>query len=100
MSDTQTQLDPAWKLLLDDLRKGEAVVYFTKRDGTKRKMRCTLSESVIPKTEPVEGKKTRKASPDLQVVWDLDAGGWRSFHWESIDYFVLPPFSKEETPNA
>ena len=93
----ETPTDPVWKLLLDELRRAEVVVHFTKRDGTKREMRCTLKESAIPQTPKAEGGRTRKSSPDVQIVWDLDAGDWRSFRRESIDHYVLLPFPKEET---
>lgn len=70
-------------------------VTFTKKDGTERVMRCTLGESSIPaknlSTVVVEDAKPtdkpvteRKANPDIRTVYDVEAGAWRSFRWDSI----------------
>jgi len=63
--------------LLDDTIELE----FTKADGSLRKMNATLQESVVPH---VEADTERKANPDIQVVWDTDANGWRSFRWDRL----------------
>jgi hypothetical protein len=63
--------------LLDDTIELE----FTKADGSLRKMNATLQESVVPH---VEADAERKANPDIQVVWDTDANGWRSFRWDRL----------------
>ena len=63
--------------LLDDTIELE----FTKADGSIRKMNATLQESVVPH---VEADTERKANPDIQVVWDTDANGWRSFRWDRL----------------
>lgn len=61
-------------------------ITFTKRDGTERVMLCTLQESALPlRTESEEPK--REHSPDVQPVWDIEAGGWRSFRWDSLVSF-------------
>lgn len=94
-----TATDPSWKLLIEELHQNVVEVQFVKRDGTKRRMRCTLKESLLPKkAERPEGEtQTRKSPAGVQIVWDLDAGGWRSFRLESIEWYLLPPFPKEET---
>ncbi len=63
--------------LLDDTIELE----FTKADGSIRKMNATLQESVVPH---VEATAERKANPDIQVVWDTDVNGWRSFRWDRL----------------
>ena len=64
------------------LREREATIEFIKADGETRVMTCTLSESVVPKTE---NKNTdRKPNPDICVVWDVNKGAWRSFRWDRM----------------
>ena len=63
--------------LLDDTIELE----FTKADGSIRKMNATLQENVVPH---VESNAERKANPDIQVVWDTDVNGWRSFRWDRL----------------
>lgn len=73
------------KRIKDQLRAGPCWVQFTKVDGTKRTMKCTLSESLIP--APTEEKKTdrvKKENPDVLAVWDLEKTGWRSFRFDTI----------------
>lgn len=61
-------------------------ITFTKVDGTERTMLCTLHESVVPASNDSNEKK-RKTSTGIQVVWDLEAGDWRSFRWDSLKSF-------------
>lgn len=65
------------------LRKGPCMVQFTKVDGTKRTMKCTLSEQLLPAVDPNK-VSTKKHSPDALAVWDLDKQGWRSFRYDSL----------------
>jgi hypothetical protein len=69
---------------LRHLLKDEIVTLtFTKKDGSERIMKCTLNEQHTPKIE--EGVVTnRKKSDDAQAVFDIEANGWRSFRWDSI----------------
>jgi len=60
---------------------GVIEIEFLKADGTLRKMNATLQESVVPH---VEANTERKANPDIQVVWDTTANGWRSFRWDRL----------------
>ena len=73
--------------ILENLRNGEVTVTFTKVNGDKRVMTCTLNESVIPKpekTEPLTQKKVRAINPEVCSVWDVNAKGWRSFRWDNV----------------
>ena len=74
--------------LLGLLRKGEAVVTFTKKNGEERKMTSTLNFDLIPKefhpkTQVTEDKKEDK-EPTSIAVYDLNAKGWRSFLWANV----------------
>ncbi len=78
--------------LKEDLKNGVVTVVFEKRDGTERTMRATLSDMFVPQVEPVtlseyDGqvpKNARQLNDDVQQVWDIDAGGWRSFRYDSV----------------
>lgn len=78
--------------LLEDLRNSVVEVTFTKVDGTRRSMRCTLMNDYLPeihKTNPAEQEKEKtfhKENPDVIAVWDLQNGGWRSFRVDSVEY--------------
>ncbi len=78
--------------LKEQLQNGVVTVVFEKKDGTERSMRATLSDLYVPQVEPVmlseyDGnvpKNTRQLNDDVQQVWDIDAGGWRSFRYDSV----------------
>lgn len=70
------------------LFQGEATVTFTKKDGTQRVMRCTLKPELLPAQPVTENKQERKKSDKTIAVYDLDAGGWRSFTIESVTSFL------------
>lgn len=75
--------------ILEKLRdpNENVTVVFTKKDGSERVLKCTLSESQIPadkhpKTN--EGGAVAKKSDEAQAVFDTEIGEWRSFRWDSI----------------
>ena len=73
--------------ILNALKQGDVIVEFTKVNGEYRKMICTLNESVVPsaeKTDPLSQKKVRSVNPEVCVVYDVNAKGWRSFRWDSV----------------
>jgi hypothetical protein len=73
--------------ILQQLVQGETVIEFTKVNGDYRKMTCTLSKDIIPpatKTDPITEEKVRKVNPEVCVVYDVAAQGWRSFRWDRI----------------
>ena len=61
-------------------------VTFEKNDGSTRVMKCTLSENIIPvSTETTKAVvKKKQHNPDVLPVWDIEASGWRSFRYDSI----------------
>jgi len=72
------------------LESQEADVTFTKKDGTERKMRCTLAKSKIP-TEKTPKNTGKSKSDDALAVFDLEKNDWRSFRWDSvkrIEFFI------------
>ena len=78
------------------------LIEFTKKDGTKRKMRCTLSEGYVPppSKDPLTQKKVRAVNEEVQVVWDMDKEDWRSFRWDSVtgEPLRFPLGNGEEAP--
>ena len=68
----------------DLLRASNAEIVFTKKDGTKRLMKCTLREGEIVQYE----KKTErvvKANDSILPVWDLEAAAWRTINIDTIE---------------
>lgn len=65
------------------LGKGLVTVTFTKKDGETRTMTCTTKMSEIPDENHPKGKVTNLAD-DLFRVYDVDAKGWRSFHYDQV----------------
>ena len=78
--------------LKEQLQNGVVTVVFEKTDGTERTMRATLSDLYVPQVEPqmlseYDGqvpKKARQLNDNVQAVWDIDEGGWRSFRIDSV----------------
>jgi len=70
------------------LEQNVVVVDFTKLNGDKRVMTCTLREDIKPpatKKDPMSQEKVRKVSDAVVSVWDVNAKGWRSFRYERIN---------------
>ena len=66
------------------LRTQYAEIVFTKKDGSKRLMKCTLRESEIVQYE----KKTDrivKENDSILPVWDLEAAAWRTINLDTIE---------------
>jgi hypothetical protein len=74
------------KWLRSHLKFGPVTVTFTKKDGTERIMKCTTNPTYILFKEPVsvESKREKKINEDVMPVYDMEAGHWKSFRWDSI----------------
>ena len=72
--------------LQTQLQKEVLEVTFTKVNGDKRVMNCTLMEGILPSNPTEEAKKDtkKKVNEDILSVWDIDANGWRSFRVKNI----------------
>jgi len=64
------------------LKAGVATVVFTKADGSERKLRGTLKESLIPPS--LYNATAITHSTTVQTVFDVDANDWRSFKYDSV----------------
>ena len=71
------------KWLLEMLQTDELTVFFTKKDGTERKMLCTLAENKIP-NEKMPKNSGKSKSDDALAVFDIEKNEWRSFRWDSV----------------
>ena len=74
--------------LKTQLEQSVLVVDFTKLNGDKRVMTCTLREDIKPaatKVDPMSQTKVREVSDAVVSVWDVNAKGWRSFRYDRIN---------------
>jgi|TARA_B110000914_G_scaffold35912_1_gene28849 hypothetical protein len=63
-------------------------VCFTKKDGTERKMLCTLQSNIIDQEyESYDDTKPPKIiNKEVMRVYDTEAKGWRSFLLANVKY--------------
>jgi hypothetical protein len=62
-------------------------IFFEKKDGSLRTLKCTLSDKIIPQKLEEDSetpKKERKPNADVLSVWDLENDGWRSFRLDKV----------------
>src|SRR5210317_669815 len=74
------------------LEQNVLVVDFTKLNGDKRVMTCTLRDDIKPratKTDTLSQKAVREVSDAVVSVWDVNAKGWRSFRYERINSVTI-----------
>ena len=65
------------------LKMHETTITFMKKDGTERKMLCTLIEDKIP-SEKVPKKSEKSQSEQSIAVFDVEKSDWRSFRFDSV----------------
>ena len=70
--------------LIETLKTHKCTVEFTKVNGEKRTMPCTLNPAFMPAQPVVEGKVARKTNDNVISVWCLDKAAWRSFRMDSV----------------
>ena len=77
--------------MLDALRQDVCAVEFTKVNGDKRLMECTLRADMIPNDmlPKTDGNLTDGLDRTIDVirVFDTQAGGWRSFKVDAVETF-------------
>jgi hypothetical protein len=71
------------KWLISHLKYGPVTVYFTKKDGTERKMDCTLKEENIVQYEK-KTERVKTLNEETCPVFDLEKNEWRSFRYDTI----------------
>lgn len=68
------------------LKEGLVDVYFTKKDGSTRRMTATWNEAFLPSRDvkdKVESEEKKEAK-DYVAVWDMTVRDWRSFRFDSV----------------
>ena len=71
------------KWLVGHLKYGPVTVFFTKKDGTERKMECTLKEEDIVQYEK-KTERVKTLNEETCPVFDLEKNEWRSFRYDAI----------------
>lgn len=94
VSDTVASLKgiPTRTDLKNQLEHNVLVVDFTKLNGDKRVMTCTLREDMKPranKDDAMSQKAVREVSDATVSVWDVNAKGWRSFRYDRINSVTI-----------
>lgn len=69
--------------IIQQLKEGVIEVKFTKADGSQRVMSATLNDQYVNYDDSASSTKDKKADT-AQPVWDINASGWRSFRWDSL----------------
>ena len=90
VSDTVASLKgiPTKPDLKNLLEQNVLTVDFTKLNGDKRVMTCTLREDMKPratKDDAMSQKAVREVSDAVVSVWDVNAKGWRSFRYDRVN---------------
>ena len=90
---TQQQDEASWRndYLKSELFKNIVTVDFIKKDGTQRKLRCTLRPDLLPPQTDIEEAVSKTPNATSLAVWDLENEGWRSFRYDSIIGFTIEP---------
>jgi hypothetical protein len=83
--DTNSIEFKTWLLgLLHDDNISDLCVTFTKKDGSERKLYCTLVGSRIPAEKTPKEDSGRRTSEEALRVFDVESQDWRSFRWDSV----------------
>ena len=80
---SEDERDVFRKWLISHLKYGPVSVYFTKKDGTERKMDCTLKDEDIVQYEK-KTERVKTLNEETCPVFDLEKNEWRSFRYDTI----------------
>ena len=69
------------------LKTSVCTAVFTKADGTRREMRCTLIDTYLPENYQGKGMILNETDRNSVSVWDIDNGGWRAFRLDTLIEF-------------
>ena len=87
LNGTTDQNEASWQneYLKKTLFENVVNVLFVKKDGTERKLICTLKPDLLPvQTDLEEAVQKKTPNPNVLAVWDIENKGWRSFRYDSI----------------
>ena len=74
--------------LVEQLSNNIAWIEFTKKDGSNRKMKCTLRADLLPKREVKEDSTPKPINEEIISVFDLEKDAWRSFRVDSVTELI------------
>lgn len=78
------------KETLKNLLKQNVVdLTFTKVDGTKRNMKCTLKENLLPGQVAEKLSPRKQENDNVLPVWDLEKESFRSFRIDSLTEYQI-----------
>jgi hypothetical protein len=80
----ENNVEATKEVIYDALRSGICEVTFTKVNGEKRVMPCTLNSDIVPPTKVEQLRESKKRSDDVISVWCTDKHAWRSFKLENF----------------
>ena len=81
------------------LLTGPTMILFEKKDGSMRKMICTLHHKLIPQTKDKLHNMSHNPDRESRTIsaYDLENLGWRSFIVENVRFFEqFKPSANEE----
>jgi hypothetical protein len=65
------------------LSEGVVKVSFTKVDGERRDMTCSLSSALLPQPK-IDSESKKRHNDDVLAVFDTEKQAWRSFRIDSV----------------
>lgn len=76
--------------LKETLKRDTVTVLFEKADGSLRTMKCTLDPKILPQPVASDEEVNRNRAPneEVQVVWDIESNGFRSFRYDRVKEYV------------
>lgn len=72
-------LDAKKEMIYENLRNHICEITFTKINGERRVMPCTLRSDVVPPYNIKKLRESKKIESDAISVWCTDKNEWRSF---------------------
>lgn len=77
------------KQSLKEILKNNIVdVCFTKVDGSKRQMKCTLKEDILPVYQATINSK-KEENEGVLPVWDIEKNSFRSFRLDCLLSYTI-----------
>ena len=70
--------------IVEQLRSAVYEVTFTKVDGEKRVMPCTLSPEYLPESEVARSRNDGEVNKAVVRAFAIDKQAWRSFRVENV----------------
>lgn len=73
------------------LKENIVEVVFAKRDGTERRMYCTLINEFLPSKGELILTQPSEPSDNIITCWDLECDDWRSFRLDTVKSLEAEP---------